>query len=279
MGWGKKGEEELWWILSELVVMGMVTVFLLQYVSSVKNDTLLEKKYLSRDIALLLDSFTGTGGEVEFEYLHPGLGSYDFSFAEVVGVAVHKEQLDTAFPFYQDKGLVYDLKSIAAPDRLHFRKSATMVSASADGSRRDACPKIGTAGELKAVMIDYDDSAQARAAAEYIGKKMLVIYTRSGQATEEERLARVNIGTDALVSLRYMTSPQIKLYVPVKSREKSGKLACLISENLEAETATAITDDAMASMAKMGVVVTFGPDTAPHAVGSAVAAALEEYNG
>ncbi len=64
----QEANEEIQWLIGESVLVIVFTLAIFYWLASLQNNTLLEKNYLSRDLALLVDSMYSSPGNVEYTY-------------------------------------------------------------------------------------------------------------------------------------------------------------------------------------------------------------------
>ena len=124
-----------------LIHLGMISLlvfvyFLLKgYVDSVRNDAQFEMTFLTRDLALLMNTIYSAPGDVDYEYSYDKMNFYNFNFE--IGDASDLDNKPTVkVAGYEQKKLYPYAKnledrgkySIASPKSLKFTKRENMVS-------------------------------------------------------------------------------------------------------------------------------------------------------
>ena len=132
----RKGlSHELFFNVFELVLASIVLLSLLYFVNDIAKQTIFEKNYMARDIAVLLNTLYAAPGEVTYNYNEKvEYFSFDFSNNEVkVYGKDDKESTNIFYPFaqnknvpFQDKKLTYEKESV----KIKFQKSRDFMSAS-----------------------------------------------------------------------------------------------------------------------------------------------------
>ena len=114
---GKKADvtHELYFVTAQVSIAMFILWVLLSYVDSIKEDTLFEKIYLSKDIALIADMIYAAPGSVLYEYSNEkaDLSKYSFNFeSQKLSVQEIKEgeELSIEHPYAQD--LNYNTKNL-----------------------------------------------------------------------------------------------------------------------------------------------------------------------
>jgi N-acetylmuramoyl-L-alanine amidase len=153
--------------LFELFVVSMVFIGLLQYVDSIEQDTLFEKSYMSKDLALLVNTIQAAPGDVNYVYTHPKLPLTDFVFSFQDGRATiaelwHSEEYGLQegqhvyYPFADDANIQMPMFEIEAPNSLVMRYSSDKLLINPDHAEEvHECPDINTQSERVAhVVVD-----------------------------------------------------------------------------------------------------------------------------
>jgi len=98
-------EEQSVFFFGEIILIGIVFLILLSYVNSIRDDTLMEKNYLSRDLALIVDSIYSAPGNIEYSYSFKdvGLEKFVFGFRKQRAVVVEENsELEVKFPYAEN---------------------------------------------------------------------------------------------------------------------------------------------------------------------------------
>ena len=130
---GKKADvtHELYFIIAQVSIALFILWVLLAYVDSIKEDTLFEKIYLSKDLALITNTIYAAPGNVFYEYSNEkaNLSKYSFNFeSQKVSVQEIKkgEVLSIEHPYSQD--LNYNTKNLKLSSEQKF-----VISKSGEG--------------------------------------------------------------------------------------------------------------------------------------------------
>ena len=143
-------EEQVFLTLTELVLVASVSLILWNHVGSFKDNTLLDARYISRDLALVLNTIYAAPGNIYYNYDYDlrSLDNFDFFFADneentgnVVGVANSKntdEEKKTKdflvqYP-YGGGDLLKNLHILRSPDEVFFYKTGGEISNHRDKS-------------------------------------------------------------------------------------------------------------------------------------------------
>jgi len=103
-----EAQDQMLWQISQGVFILLYAFGLMSYLQSVGQNPLLEKNYLSRDLALLVQTAYSSPGNIEFSYTHEkvNLPNYNFLFQEQYVNVVEPGSSQYIFYWYAD-----DLKS------------------------------------------------------------------------------------------------------------------------------------------------------------------------
>ncbi len=140
-GLNRKAEFELkiyFWIL-QLLLIFLVSMFLMKFVSDVANNTMLEKNFLTRDIALLLDTIYAPPGDVTVDYENKVLAKSNFRLSFLDNyVWIYEEgqdrELDGYYYYYlSDPNIKFtppDEIALKEGERLVFKKTKDTIEVS-----------------------------------------------------------------------------------------------------------------------------------------------------
>jgi len=130
---GKKGtiNEQLLLLIIDFVVIFIVWFALFHYVRSVERDTLFDKIYLSKDIALLTNTVYSSPGNLFYTYSSNklNLSFFDFSFEDnLVTIEEHPKGNELSFPYATDLSFESKLPYMETPEKIEFAKTNNKVS-------------------------------------------------------------------------------------------------------------------------------------------------------
>ena len=118
---------ELLFVLIQLILALAIYAALQNYVKSVEDDTLYEKYYLSKDLALFLNTLYASPGEVHYEYSNEELDLsrfiFDFKNQKVVVKEIAEEAIPIEHPYGEDKNLEWKSEDISQSDKIVFVKT------------------------------------------------------------------------------------------------------------------------------------------------------------
>ncbi len=115
-------------ILIQLLIAVMVYWILQSYIDSVAKDTLFEKHYLARDLALLTDTIYGSPGNVDYVYSNERaeLNKFNFDFSDQrvkVSEIGAEQRADVAYPYGEDLNLTIREHVVNSPNSMAFSKT------------------------------------------------------------------------------------------------------------------------------------------------------------
>jgi hypothetical protein len=159
----KKGDvtSKTLFFLFEIMLVIIVMVALLNYVNSIKDNTIFEKKHLTRDIALTANLLSIAPGNIVYIYRGTELNKFDFSFSNNI-VQVKETDKDSSpdYFFYSENILLNNkLIPFKAEKSLILSKSGNTIT-SGDASDYKIFvidPVIKTQGQK--IIIDPQDGA------------------------------------------------------------------------------------------------------------------------
>jgi len=256
-------EEYLMFLLGEILVSLIVAFFLFSYVQSVRENTVLEKNYISRDLALIMDAMQAAPGNVYYNYQFSklDLNKFKFSFQnQRIGVSDENQEYAISFPYSDSLFLGVLSSQIQDASTLglmkngdSFQVNAVMIpklnqmscprlDTHADPSNKDALIDPGHGGDdfgvvnpAKPAEKESKLSLKVAEAMRDLDSELSRTLTRSDDSKLEQdpRVALVKPETDIVVSIHSNLNEkainQLKVYVPINQNQlRSTKLACLI---------------------------------------------------
>lgn len=118
---------ELLFVLIQLILALAIYAALQSYVNSVGDDTLYEKIYLSKDLALFLNTLYAGPGEVNYAYSNEELVLsrfiFDFKNQKVVVKEIAEKPIPIEHPYGEDKNLEWKSEEIYKSDKMAFVKT------------------------------------------------------------------------------------------------------------------------------------------------------------
>jgi len=134
---GKKGaEHELYYIIMELLIVVLIAVLMFGFVKNLGTNTFFEKLYMSRDLALVVNTIYAAPGDVQYTYSNDKVNMIKFYFrfnlqkATIDEKEINKEPSSTANYYYY--GDVYDEKNplsnyLIKPKEIKFIKTDNLL--------------------------------------------------------------------------------------------------------------------------------------------------------
>ena len=118
---------ELLFVLIQLILALAIYAALQNYVNSVEDDTLYEKIYLSKDLALFLNTLYAGPGEVNYVYSNEKLDLsrfiFDFKNQKVVVKETAEKAIPIKHPYGEDKNLEWMSEGVSNSDKIIFVKT------------------------------------------------------------------------------------------------------------------------------------------------------------
>lgn len=148
---GKKGIKLQLWVLVDIVFITILILAVFPFLNDVQDSTYFEKRFFSKDIAILMNTIQGMPGDVSYTYQHEALDMSDYMFKFKENSVAVTEQQDIEgrnylnYPFYDNKFLMNDYAGkLQKPSSISFSKSMDVmrVSAKSSGFSVRNCPKI-----------------------------------------------------------------------------------------------------------------------------------------
>ncbi|MEM4267635.1 MAG: hypothetical protein QXK37_02280 [Candidatus Woesearchaeota archaeon] len=143
----KNGSTTLYMVIIEAVVIGIVIAAFFWYVNGVESNSLFEKAYLTRDLALTIEAVSYQPGDIVlYNYSQSGiLHAFILDFQDdFISVRASDEDLGVRYPFYKNANDKYFLSKMNPKDSLLFSKCADTISMGESSSctKRLACKKV-----------------------------------------------------------------------------------------------------------------------------------------
>ncbi len=129
----KKGmTHELFFNVFELVLASIVLLALLFFVHGIAKQTIFEKNYLARDLAVLLNAVYAAPGELTYKYNENAAGfTFDFASGKVDVRSESKDPSNIFYPFAKNDRILFQYKTLSyatEPAKIEISKSPESVS-------------------------------------------------------------------------------------------------------------------------------------------------------
>jgi N-acetylmuramoyl-L-alanine amidase len=137
--------------LFELILVVLVLISLLGYVKSIEKNTLIQKSYLSKDLALLASTIYASPGNVNYVYMHPKIDLTQFRFSldkSEVRVVEASDQIignPIYYPFAANDKIIFAGAQLANPYAILFRLAGDELRVSSSSIEESlVCPSLET---------------------------------------------------------------------------------------------------------------------------------------
>jgi len=240
---------QVYHILFQILIAIIVYWTLQHYIDSVAKDTLFEKSYLSKDLALLTDAIYSGPGEIRYLYTNERaeLNKFEFDFnkqkvsVREIGV---KEEIPLAFPYGEDLNLQFSGQIISKVNQIAFSKTKNKLEIYPNFKakvKKLVCPDINTKSDLKQLSIlIYSEKTELK---ENIGKALAeklkpnfkeVVYLDIEEAKKRSKDFNLIFGIDFNWDDkdRNIITASVFALDSKEAKEKSQKLACKIVNRL-----------------------------------------------
>ena len=236
-------------ILFQILIAVTVYWILQSYIDSVANDTLFEKSYLSKDLALLTDTIYSSQGEVNYLYTNDKaeLNKFEFDFSKQkisVSEIEAKEKLKAEYPYGEDLKFPYFGQKIIRMNQIALSKTKNNLEINPNFKskvEKQVCPDVNTKSDPKQIsVLIYSDKMELT---ENVGGALAeklkpdfkdVVYL----GVEEAKVKSKDF--DLLFGITFNVDDKEKNIITASifalasedAREKSYKLACKITNKL-----------------------------------------------
>lgn len=125
-------ETELYYTIFEIILVAMVVTALFAYLDSIRKDTLFEKTYLVKDLALMMNTIYAAPGNVRLSYAHEKLNLSEFNFNFINQKAAAAEStiegaLELKYPFIADSFFSEEIEQIMAQKEIAIQKTGSSI--------------------------------------------------------------------------------------------------------------------------------------------------------
>lgn len=125
-------ETEIYYTIFEIVLVGIVVVALFAYIDSIRKDTMFEKTYLAKDLALMMDTIYAAPGNLRLSYSHQKLNISEFNFNFINQKAAVVESniegaLELKYPFAADSYFLDEIDQIKVQKEIPIQKTGESI--------------------------------------------------------------------------------------------------------------------------------------------------------
>jgi len=236
-------------ILFQVLIAVTVYWILQSYIDSVAKDTMFEKSYLSKDLALLIDTIYSSPGEVDYLYTNDRaeLNKFEFDFdkQKVSVVEIEgKEKIKVEYPYGEDLRFPYSGKKIQRVNQIALSKTKSNLEINPNFKskiEKIKCPDINTKLDVKKLRILIYSSEAGTA--ENIGKKLAEKLKSSFKEATYSDLDKAKAKSkdfDLILGVKFNIDDKEKNVIKTSIyslasedvKEKSHKLACRMINKL-----------------------------------------------
>ena len=276
-------------VIIEIVLLVLITAAFFSYHKAVQENTIFEKSYAVRDIALLMETAESVPGEIELYYTQPtfDIGKYSYGFTDNL-LRIYENNAAagaTYYPFFLDIKLENFLGTLEKPAAFVITKENNMLEVKEFGSilqqqeKELTCPNVAsTKKTYLSLVVLADDTSFANVQNDLLNNPKL------GFAKTARDASAITTKTSVVLILSLEEGNRIRSFIP--DDQQSEKLACLMTNNILEETdadpvAPTLSADQQLTTNTAGLAVQLFvgdellEDTS--ALSSAIQDALEEY--
>ena len=272
--WQKRGQLSHQ-VIIEIVLVVFIAAAFFYFHLTVKENTLFEKSYASRDIALLLETSQSVPGDIQVYYSQPtfDVGKYSYSFTDnLLQIYEPGNPVSSVYyPFYVDDSLQNYLSVFEQPAAFLISKQRGNLEVLEHGSisqetkKTFSCPAIASTKKEQLSLVVLANSALAKIQNDLLNNPKLDFAKKN---KEENAITEK---TNLLLVLSSGTGSAISFTIPATDDLQSEKLACLIANSFitaypDAEISYPLkSSDAMLGKNPEGLAVgiTIGTDISP----------------
>ncbi len=243
----KRGQFKLsLWTIIELMLFVIVALLFISMIRDVQDNTLFEKTYVSRDMALMANTVQSVPGDVTVYYSQPNfdIGNFSYDFTDNLVILYNPEERtgsEVKYPFFINSNLLSSLEDLETPSHLVFVKTSELFQIredyNEDSVEQLVCGNIQAtlAGQDTLVVYSTTNNKNEIAITDYLSSDKLSFIKRSSQTTDIETNTNLVIGIE-IATDNTSTTNTIKAYYPYGSNsEQSKKMACSILSELNSK--------------------------------------------
>lgn len=228
-------------IIFEILLVVIVVATLYARVSKFQEKNVIEQKFLSRDVALLLDIVPTLPGNLAYQYTSKTLDKFSFDFSNGM-LKVDDEK----YYYAKDTTLSYDeLRTIEKKPKIYFYKSGKRIGVKEDLQLFNPFELVCRPEKepLGKIIVDIVGKEQ------FLENIALFLRQRIGAETvsSPEKIDEEVKKADTVVLISKAEHSAIKIFVSQQSnkRKESERLACLIANELSSKLKESITGAAV----------------------------------
>jgi hypothetical protein len=236
----KRGQLISYHALIELVLLIFIASAFFYFHKTVQENTVFEKSYVARDIALLLETVQAVPGEIIVYYNQPefDVGKYNYDFSNNL-FTVSEENIATSiyYSYFLDKTLTAPLPTFQHPAAFVISKTHSILEILEYASLKQenpalTCPNYASTKKQQLSIAVVADSSTAQLQ-NYLINNPTILFAKKYKEPVEE--------TDLVIVFSAESGKTIEAYYPTGD-EQSEKIACLLANSIFNEIIAKIPD-------------------------------------
>ncbi len=237
----KRGQLISYHALIELVLLILIASAFFYFHKTVQENTVFEKSYVARDIALLIETSQNIPGDATIYYSQPefDIGKYNYDFSDNL-FKVYEENILSSiyYPFYLDKKLTTDLPALEKPAAFVITKLHSVFDIKEYGSIKKenpalTCPDYSSTKKQQLSMAVTADSKTAQLQSYLLNNPTIQFTKKYKEPTEKTNIAIV---------FSSESGKTIQAYYPITDDGQSEKMACILANAVFNEITAKISD-------------------------------------
>lgn len=281
-------------VIIEIVLLALITAAFFYFHKTVEEDTLFEKSYAARDMALLLETSQSVPGDIDIYYSQPffDIGKYKYRFSDNFLRIYEGDNylFSVSYPFFIDQQLYQTVETFALehPAAFLISKQKGTLEIKEYGAiipeekSMLTCPAVSSTKtqKLSLVVIAKDDSL-AKIETDFMNNPKIDFSKKNKESSA------ITEKTHFVLLLDIQSGTSVTISVPVADDSQSEKMGCLIANSILAAFSDAELEPVQKSQdellntntAGLAVQIVAGKDilTDVPALSSAIKEGMEKY--
>ncbi len=226
-------------VIIEIVLLVFIAAAFFYFHMTVQENTLFEKSYASRDMALLLETSQSVPGDTQVYYSQPtfDVGKYSYSFTNnLLQIYEPGNPLSAIYyPFYLDQSLQNFISTFEQPAAFLISKQKGNLEVLEHGTvtqekqKTLTCPAVVSTKIEKLSMIVLADTALAKIQTDLLNNPKIDFAKKN---KEEEAITDK---TNLVLVLSSGSGSEISFTIPATDDGQNEKLACLVANSFIAQ--------------------------------------------
>ncbi len=238
----KRGQILSYHALIELALLVFITAAFFYFHKTVQDNTVFEKSYVSRDIALLLETVQSVPGDVTIYYSQPqfDVGKYNYDFSDNL-IQIYEENILTSmyYPYFLDLSLTAPLPAFEKPAAFAITKKCNILNINEHTSikRKKSVEltclcNVSTKNNTLSLSVAGDsDTSKIQS---YIINNPVIKFTKKYKESTKD--------TSLVLILSSGPEAEITAYYPINDDGQSEELACILANALYKDIVDSVPD-------------------------------------